>query len=128
MKFSVKYEKSNIMLMTSIFILLLITSLLFLVFKEYLYFIIYLIITLLISYVYFGTSYFVKEKYFVTKLGFIKIKIKYSNISNVIIEKDRVIIYLNKFSFSIYPSNKEIFLAKINSKLTNKNSCNIIKK
>lgn len=126
MKFKVKPEKSNLVLMSSILLFLLVTCILWLILREYVYFTIYLVLTLLIFYVYFFTFYFIKEEYFVTKLGFLKIKIKYENIRSVENLKEGVKLNLKKFSMNIYPHNKDIFVAKLNSKLTNKNSYNII--
>lgn len=128
MKFRVKYEKSNIFLMSSIILCLLVTCMFWLILREYIYFAVYFALTLFISYTYFFTSYFIKEKYFVVRLGLINIKIKYSGIKSIEDGKDKLKINLKRFSFTVYPSNKEIFVAKLNSKLTNKNSNNIISK
>jgi len=117
MKFKFKPEKSNLFLMTSIIFLLFATCVFWLIIKEYIYFSVYIILTLLIAHMYYFTSYFIKDNYFVTRLGFVTIKIKYSKIMKVESLKDKVKIILNSFSIDIYPKNKEIFLAKLNSKI-----------
>ena len=122
MKFKVKYEKSNFVLMTSIILLSIITCILWFILKEYIYFSVYFILTLLISYIYYFTYYYIKKDGLIFRLGFIKIKLKYNNIKKVENLKDKVKIYFNKININIYPKNKDIFVAELNSKLTNKNS------
>lgn len=128
MKFKVKHEKSNLILMSSILFLCLFTCIFWLVLREYIYFIIYFVLTFLIAYIYFFTFYYLDEKFLKTKLGFFKVKIKYRNITKVENLNSGIKIHLNKMNFTIYPSNKDIFWAKLNSELTNKNSYNIIDK
>lgn len=121
MKFKVKFEKGNFYLMTLILTLCLFTCLVWLVLREYFYFIIYLIFTITIAQGYYFTNYIIEKNYFVIKLGIITIKIKYKKIKKVKIENNLVKIYFNKSKIKIYPKNKEVFVNKLNSKLTRKN-------
>ncbi|MBE6156560.1 MAG: hypothetical protein E7161_02325 [Firmicutes bacterium] len=117
MKFKFKPEKSNLFLMTSIIFLLFITCIFWLIIKEYIFFSVYIMLTVIIAHIYYFTSYFIEAKYFVTKLGFIKIKIKYSDIRKIEDMQEKVKISLKSFSFYVYPRNKDIFVAKLNSKI-----------
>lgn len=122
MKFKVKPEKSNLFLMTIVLMLCLFTCLLWLVLREYIYFSIYSIITLLLGHMYYFTSYIINEKYLIIKLGLLNIKIKYNKIMKVENLKDKVKVYLKTVNINLHPKNKDIFVAKLSSKLTNKNS------
>lgn len=117
MKFKVKPEKSNMAFMTSTFFLLIITCILWIILKEYIYFVVYFILTILLAYIYYFTSYTIKDKYLVIKLGFIVLKINYNKITNVELIKNKVKVNLKKFSLDLYPDNKDIFVAKVNSKI-----------
>ena len=128
MKFKAKLEKSNVLLMSSIIFLLLVTCVFWIILREYLVGVIYFALTLFLLYTYFFTSYYLKEKFFVTKLGLIKVRIKYDSINQVENLKDKVKLHLKYFNITIYPNNQDIFVAKLNSKLTNKNSYNIMDK
>lgn len=128
MKFKFKPNKSNLFLMSSTIMLLVFVCLLWLVLREYIYCTVYGVLTLIIAYTYYFTSYYIKDNYFETRLGFINIKINYKNIRKVEVVNDKVKIYLNKIKFDIYPNYKDIFVVKLNSKLTNKNSHNIMNK
>lgn len=128
MKFKAKPEKGNMLLMSAVIILLLVTCIFWLIIRKYLYFGFYLFFTLAIAHMYYFTNYYIKENYFVTTLGFIKIKIKYDSILSVENLTDKVKLKLRNFGITIYPNNKDIFVAKLNSKLTNKNSYNIMNK
>ena len=117
MKFKFKPEKSNLFFMSSTFVLCLITCLFWLSFREYIYFIIYFSLTLLLAFIYYFKSYIIKEKYFIIRYGFINIKLKYSNIKSIKEQNGGVKIYLNKINFVAYPANKDIFIASISSKI-----------
>ena len=127
MKFKFKPNKSNLFLMSSTILLLIFVCLLWLVLREYIYFAVYGVLTLIISYTYYFTSYYIKDRYLETRLGFIFIRIKYRNIKKVELVNDKVRIHLKNVKFNICPNNKDIFVVKLNSKLTNKNSHNIMK-
>lgn len=120
MKFKVKPEKSNLLLMSTLLLLCLTTCFMWLVIREYICFGIYFALTLIIAHMYYFTSYILKEDILIIKLGFIKIKINYNKISNIEVIKDRVKLNFKKLNINIYPNNKEIFVAKINSKLNSK--------
>jgi len=128
MKFKFNPEKSNKLLMSSIIFLSFVTCLFWIILREYIYFIVYFSLTLFIAITYFCTRYYIKDNYLIIKLGFISIKISYLRINNVENLNDKVKLNLIKYSLNIYPQNKDIFVAKLNSKLTNKNSYNIIDK
>ena len=128
MKFKARPEKSNILLMSSIILLLLVTCIFWLILRKYVYCLVYFILTLFIAYTYFFTFYYIKENRFVARLGLIKISIKYDEIRKVESLKDKVKVHLKYFCITLYPNNQDIFVAKLNSKLTNKNSYNIMNK
>ena len=85
--------------------------------REYIYFFIYISLTLIIAHIYYFTTYTIYNKKLIIKLGIIKLKINYKNIKKVELVKERVKLQLDKFSINLYPANKEMFIAKINSKL-----------
>jgi len=117
MKFKIKHEKSNLIFMSSVIILCLVTCVFWFLLREYIYFIIYFLLTLVISHMYYVTYYFLEKDKIIFKLGFIKIKIKYKNIKKIENLKNSIKITFNNFSMNIYPDNKDIFFAEINSKM-----------
>lgn len=127
MKFKVKPEKSNFVLMTSMFIMSLIVCILFLVLHEYIYSLIYFILILVISHIYYFTYYYLKDNGLIIRLGFIRIKFNYKNILDVNEISEKVRIKLKNITLNIYPNNREIFISKLKSYLTNESSYNIIK-
>ena len=76
MKFKIKHEKANLVFMTSVLILCLFTCIIWLMIREYSYFIIYLLLTLLIAIFYYNTYFYIKNDGLIIKLGFIKVKIE----------------------------------------------------
>ena len=117
MQYKIKHEKSNIVFMTSVMIMCLLTCVIWFVLREYSYFIIYLIATLLVFHIYYFTYYYIKENYLLIKLGFIKIKFKYKNINNIENKKEGIKLKFNNLSMNIYPSNKDIFYAELLNKV-----------
>lgn len=117
MKFKFKPEKSNLIFMSSLLILCLMTCLFWLSFREYIYFTIYFVLTLLIGYVYYFTVYVIYENYLVVRLGFINFKFKYENIKSVENIKNGIKINYKNIKFTIYPNNRDIFSVKLNSKI-----------
>lgn len=117
MKFKIKHEKTNLVFMSSVIVLSLVTCIFWLMLREYIYFLIYLVLTLLIAFVYYYTYYFIKKDSLIIKLGFIKIKIKYSSIKKIENLNNCIRLTFKNFNMNIYPNNKDIFFAEINSKL-----------
>ena len=117
MKYRIKHEKSNKIFMTSVIILCLVTCMFWFILREYIYFSVYLFLTLLISYIYYFTYYYLKEEYLVIILGFIKVKIKYQKIIKIENLKNSVKLYFNGLSMDIYPNNKDIFYADMLDKM-----------
>lgn len=120
MKFKVKYEKSNFLFMSSIFFLCIVTCIFWLILREYIYLVIYLLLTLFVAYTYYFTFYYIKKDCLIIKMGLIKVKFKYKNIRKIENLKDYIKIHFNRISINLYPNNKDIFYAELNSKLTNK--------
>ena len=127
MKFKVKYESAEFLFMTIILILCFFTCFIWLSLKEYPYFIIYFLLTLMIFHMYYFTSYQLTDKDLIIKLGFLKIKLKYFKIKKVKKEMTKRKIVYNKIPLNIYPDNLDKFLTMLNTKLTNKNSDIIMK-
>ena len=117
MKYKIKHEKANLLFMSSVIIFCLITCIFWIMLREYIYFFAYLILILIISYIYYFTYYFLEERYLVFKLGFIKIKLKYSKIKKVENLKNNIKLTFNKMSMNIYPNNKDIFYLELNNKM-----------
>lgn len=120
MKFKFKPQKSNLFFMSSVIILCLFTCIIWLILREYIYFSIYFLLTLVIAYTYYRTKYIIEDKYLIIKLGFLKIKINYQKITEAKKENDYVKVKFIKYGINIYPNNKDIFILKINEKLTEK--------
>lgn len=117
MRCKIKHEKSNLVFMSSVILLSLITCVFWFVLNEYVYFLIYLIVTLLLAYIYYFTFYYLKENSLVIILGFIKIKIKYSSILKVENLKNGIKLNFKNISMNIYPNNKDIFFAELSNKM-----------
>jgi len=113
MKYKIKHEKSNLILMSSVLILCLITCYVWFIFREYLYFSIYLILTIIIIHIYYFTYYYIKNDSLIIKLGFIKVRIKYNKIKSIDLLKNSVILNLEKISLNLYPNNKDKFYNEI---------------
>jgi hypothetical protein len=117
MKFNFKPKKTNLILMIFMIIVLLITCAVWFYLKEYLYFGIFLFLSIIIIHVYFNTTYILNNKYFITKLGFINIKIDYKKIAKVEEVNNKINIKLKSLTLDICPDNKEKFITEINKKV-----------
>lgn len=117
MKYKIKHEKSNKVFMSSVIILCLVTCLFWFLLREYIYFSVYILLTILISYIYYFTYYYLLEDKLIVRLGFIKIKIKYSKIKKVENLKNSIKLYFNNWNVNIYPNNKDIFYGDILNKM-----------
>ena len=121
MKFKFKPPKSNLILMISLFILLVFTSLVWIIFKEYHYFVFYMTSTLFLIYTYFFTYYTLTKDKLIIKIGLFKIGIKYSKIIDYSTIENGIKLHLKYYKLNIYPNNSKIFLIELKEKLTNKN-------
>lgn len=117
MKFKVKHEKSNLIFMSSVIILCLVTCIFWLMLREYIYFIIYFLLTLIISHIYYFTNYYIKDNYLKIKLGFIKIKIQYEKMIKIENLEKSINLKFKNFDMKIYPNNKDIFYVELNNKM-----------
>lgn len=117
MKNKIKHEKSNLMFMSSVLLLCLVTCIFWLILKEYLYFIVFFLSTLLIGYIYFYTFYEIKDKYLLIKLGFISVKIRYTNIKDIVKVDKSIKLVFNKISMNIYPHNIDMFYVDLKRKM-----------
>ena len=113
MKYKIKHEKSNLILMSSVLILCLITCYVWFIFRKYIYFSIYLILTIIITHIYYFTYYYIKNDSLIIKLGFIKVRIKYNKIKSIKILKNSVKLNLEKISLNLYPNNKDMFYTEL---------------
>ena len=117
MKYKIKHEKSNKAFMSSVFILSLVTCLFWIVLREYIYCIIFLILTLLLGYIYYCTYYYLKDDKLVIKLGFINFSVKYTELKKIENLNNSIKIYFKNISLNIYPNNKDIFYGDILNKM-----------
>lgn len=117
MKFKIKHEKSNLIFMTSVILFCLITCVFWIMLREYRYFTIYFILTLLISHIYYFTCYFLEKDYLLFRLGLFNFKIKYKNIKRIEKVKNSIKLYLKYISINIYPNNIDMFYAEINNRM-----------
>jgi len=120
MKYKVKHEKSNLTFMTSTLILCFITCIFWLILKEYIYFGVYLVITLLIAYFYYFIIYILNKNFFIIRLGFINIKFNYKKIKKIEKLESGLKIYFEKIKITVYPHNKDIFYVNIKDKMKGK--------
>lgn len=117
MKFKVKHEKNNLAFMTSVIILCLVTCIFWLILREYIYCIIYFLLTILIAHIYYFTFYYIKDNYLKIKLGFIIIKIKYEKIFKIENLEKSINLVFKSFDMKIYPNNKDIFYTELNNRM-----------
>lgn len=117
MKYKIKLEKPKIVSMASILFLCLLTCFLWLSLREYIFFSIYLILTVMLAHMYFFTYYYIEENYLVIKLGFLIVKFKYSKILDIEKVNEAIKLKFKKFNISIYPSNKDDFYKKLKNKI-----------
>lgn len=120
MKYKIKHEKGNLFLMSSIFIMCIMTCGIWFMIKEYTYFYCYLIMTLLLAYFYFFTFYYLKNNYMVIQIGFIKIKFKYIKIRKIDNLQNSIKIKYNNMEVNIYPNNKDKFYSELVNKIGGK--------
>ena len=116
MVFKFKPERANLYLMITMFILLGFNTIVWLILRKYLFFSIMLIFTIIFINIYFMTKYELTDKYFITYLGFIKIKINYNKIKNVEVINNKINIKLKYFTIDIYPLDKDKFVKEINKR------------
>ena len=114
MKFRVKYERQNKVLMTSIFMLCLLTCIFWLLLPFYIYALVYFVITLILSYTYYRTIYILNNDGLVIKMGFIPVKLKYQKIKSIKRIDNKIKVNYEHFSVTIYPDNIDIFMVKLN--------------
>ena len=117
MKYKIKYEKSNLVFMTSVIILCLITCVFWFILKEYNFCAIYFFLTLILAHIYYFTYYYLNEKKLVIKLGFIRFKIKYSSILKVENKNAGIKLFFKYMSMTIYPCNKDVFFSELINKV-----------
>ena len=117
MKFKFKPKKSNLYLMIFMILVLLINSAIWLIIKEYLYFIITLILSLIIIHVYFTTTYIIYDDYFVTTLGFLKVKIYYKNIKKIEVVNNKVNVVLKNITIDLCPDKMDVFIKEIKGRM-----------
>lgn len=112
-----KLELKNKILMTFIFILLIINFIGWILLKEYVYAIIFILITLVLFQMYYFTSYYFDKEHLVVKLGLIKLKFKYQNIIEVKEDRNQIYIQTNIIGFHVNPSEKEKFKKELSLKM-----------
>lgn len=117
MKFKVKHGKSNLIFMSSVIILCLVTCIFWLMLREHIYFTVYFLLTLIISHIYYFTFYYINDNYLKIKLGFINIKIKYNKIFKIESLEKCINLVFKSFNMKIYPNNKDIFYTELNNKM-----------
>ena len=117
MKYKIKLEKSNIIFMSSVIVLSLISCVFWVILKKYVYFIIYFILTSIIAHIYFYTYYYLTNDYLIVRLGFLKVKINYLKIFDIEKLKLGIKLKFKKISMNIYPSNQDVFYAELKSKM-----------
>ncbi len=117
MKFEVKPSRNNLVTMISTIIMIFVTCVVWIMLKEYLYFGIFMGLTLIVMYFYFVTSYELKEDHLVVKVGFIPFKFKYSNIKKVEVLPDKVKLSMKLFNLELYPKDKDTFVNMLNKKV-----------
>ena len=122
MKFKVDLENNNFYLMTVVITLCIFTCLIWLILREYVYFIIYFFLNSLLINCYYFTNYIVGKQCLIIKLGIFKININYKKITNIKKTNKKVMLFIGNKKINLYPKNKEKFVSVLNSKLTNKNS------
>ena len=115
MKFKEVPPKNNLILMFFIMVTLTFISIGFLILKKYYYFIIYILFTVLLIYFYLFTYYVLEKEYILIKSGFLKIKIKYSDINNLEESKASIKIISKKIKYILYPDKKDKFMKEINN-------------
>ncbi len=117
MKFKAKYEKNNLVFMSSIILLCLVVCVLFIVLKNYLYSIIYFILTLIIIHTYYFASYELGKDKLIIQMGFLKIKFRYEFLWKVEKNNKGVKVTNKNFSFTIYPDDQTKFIRELNKKI-----------
>lgn len=117
MKYKVKHEKKNLALTSSVLFLCFVSCLFWFVLKEYTYFAIYIILTIVISYIYYFTTYQIGDKNLIIKLGFIKIKIDYKRIKSVKELTPGIELKFQRYHFKIYPNNQDMFYLNLISRM-----------
>ena len=126
MKFREQPAKKNATLILFVVLSLVLISLCFLILNSILYFCLYIVLTIILAYLYFFTYYFIDDDYLILKSGFIKVKIKYSNIISIVENNENIKIVTNKTKFILYPDYKTKFVNELKKKVNKDVSYTII--
>ena len=93
--------------------LLYLLTLLFLILNKYVLFISYILISLIITHIYYFTYYYFERGLLIISVGLIKFKIKKRNIKKIKREGNTVQIEFSKFGIDIHPDNIKEFMKKV---------------
>lgn len=117
MKYKCNPGKSNKFVMNMLLCFIIFTSTLWLILREYVYFFVYLFLAALLWHMYYFSSYEIKDNYFVYKVGFLKFKIKYKDIKEVIKNDNKIILKLKYIRLGVYVENIQRFYMNLLSKM-----------
>ncbi len=120
MKFKEVIPKKNRLVLNITLPALVIVCILWIILKEYIRFAIYLLFTIICFHMFLQTYYYLRKDYICVKSGFLKIKLYYKNIKEVVDSEDKLIIKHNNINWTFYPDDKKSFVKELKSKVSKK--------
>ena len=117
MNYKVRYSKAQNNIFLSIVILILVTCFLWALLKEYLIFIIYLVLAIFLIYSHYTTNYQLSKNHLIIKMGLIPIKINYQKIKGIELKDNKIEIDYKKIKINVYPLELKEFYEKLNNKV-----------
>lgn len=126
--YKVKLDKGQKLLLITIFILLLGTCTVWFNLKEYMYFGIYLTLTIILFLIIYYQKYYLEEKYLIVKIVFLKIKFNYLDLELVSNTNNSVKIKYKNLKFTLYPERLSNFTEEVQSKIDKQKFANYNKK
>lgn len=108
MRYKNKLDKKNIIYITVIILISILTLLGIFYLKQYLFALIFILLVILLLHIYINTTYEINDEYFIVRYGFIKMKFKYENIKSINLVNDKIYlrIGLSDFILNIDDSKK----------------------
>lgn len=113
MKYQNKLDKKNIIYITIVVLISILTLAGILYLEQYAFAIIFMIIIVLLLYTYINTTYELGENYFIVRYGFIKIKFKYDNIKKIDLLNDKIYLKIGISDFVMNIDNPQKVVAEL---------------
>ena len=120
MKFKNKIDKKNIIFISLVGVVGLLTFCGMIYLNAYIYAIAFLLLVIFLLGIYIDTSYELAKEYFIVKYSFIKMKYKYEKITKIEILDKKLMIKIGKFDFIINVEKPEKIKKELEKRVSKK--------